>query len=39
MYGDYHIHVKVPKGAYSDCECIIQPQPKVLFKQLPIALV
>ena len=36
---DYYMKVPVPIRVYADFECINQPQkdPKVLFKQIPIA--
>ena len=38
-FEDYYMKVPVPIGVYADFECINQPQndPKVLFKQIPIA--
>ena len=38
-FEDYHMKVPVPIRVYADFECINQPQkdPKVLFKQIPIA--
>ena len=38
-YEDYHMKVPVPIRVYADFECINQPQkdPKVFFKQIPIA--
>ena len=38
-FEDYHMKVPVPIRVYADFECIIQPtdDPKVLFKQIPIA--
>ena len=38
-FEDYYMKVPVPIRVYADFECIIQPQkdPKVLFKQIPIA--
>ena len=45
-FEDYQMNVPVPIGVYADFECIIQPtqnpqnpqnDPKVLFKQIPIA--
>ena len=38
-FEDYHMKVPVPISVYADFECINQPtdDPKVLFKQIPIA--
>ena len=38
-FEDYYMKVPVPIRVYADFECINQPQkdPKVLFKQIPIA--
>ena len=38
-FEDYYMKVPVPRRVYADFECINQPQkdPKVLFKQIPIA--
>ena len=38
-FEDYYMKVPVPIRIYADFECINQPQkdPKVLFKQIPIA--
>ena len=38
-FEDYHMKVPIPKRVFADFECINQPtdDPKVLFKQIPIA--
>ena len=38
-FEDHHMKISLPIGVYADFECINQPQkdPKVLFKQIPIA--
>ena len=39
-FEDYHMKIPLPIRVYADFECINQPQndPKVLFKQIPIAI-